>query len=395
MFGVDNNVQTKIITHKYTFFLAVGIGLLVVLLVWTRPELQTELVESVPLHVSVTQVKMKDLQPDLWLGGTLRPAQRAELQFQVAGRILERLVEPGHQVEQGQPLLRLEEQDYQDRLTEARARWQQEKAAVKRDRKLLELAEKNRELQQAEVKRQQSLGHKSLASRAGLDASRQRLLQLEADEERLRHSVATAESRIAILQAALNRVERDWQRTTLKAPFAGTVNRVITEVGDDVTAKQVVLELMRVDQLDFYAEVSGETASQLSLGQVIEIKVAGQRQLFAAELIAIQKDPDPKTYTHAIRARFANPDVLPGTAVESRVLLKKVVSATVVPVAAVVHEEGKAYVFVVKDQVLQRRLIQLGPRQDDIQVVMGELQVDELIVSRNVAVLKDGLPVQY
>ena len=123
--------------------------------------------------------------------------------------------------------------------------------------------------------------------------------------------------------------------------------------------------------------------------------MAERQQLFAAELVAIQKDPNQKTYTHAIRARLANPGVLPGTAAESRLLLKKIVAATVVPVAAVVHEKGKAYVFVVRDGVLQRRLIQLGPRQGDVQVVRAGLEPDVFIVSRNAAVLKDGLSVQY
>jgi len=371
----------------------VGIVLIIVLLLITRPEPELQQLALPPLQVAVVTVELGDMQPTQLVAGYLRPAQQARLQFQVAGRLQQQLVEPGQQVEQGAELLRLDGADYKDLMIEARAQLQQEQAAVERDKKLLQLAESNRGLQVDEVARQERLGSDSLGSRAALDGARQRLIQLQSDEERLRFSVGSSAARLQAMQASVRRAERNWQRATLTAPFAGTVNSIIPQLGDDVAAKDVVLDLLDLSQLEFYAELDRATVAQLQRGQMIDVHVDGQS--YSAEIIALQQHPDPDTYTYALYARFENPGLLSGAAAEAGLLLPKIEQARLVPVAAVVHDDGQTYVFVVKDGLLQRRLVELGPRQLDSQVLLSGVEAGELVVSSGGASLSDGLAVQY
>ncbi len=386
-------MQKKSIAHKYTLFLAVGIGLAVLILLMTEPEPQLEARVLPPLKVDVAQVVRKDVQPQVRVGGILQAARQAGLQFQIAGRVQARLVEPGQQVQQGDVLLRLDEGDFKDLMIEAQARLEQEKAAIERDRTLLKLAERNRALQEEEVKRQQRLGSDSLSSRAALDAARQRLMQLQGDEERLLFSVQTAKARLAITQAAAHRAERNWQRTQLTAPFAGTVNQVVPQPGDDVSARDVVVALLQLTELDFYAEIERSIAARLQMGQVIEVLVEGRA--YAATVVALQQAPDPATYTYALRARFENPGLLPGMAVEALLTLPALTQVTVIPVSAVVHDDGETYLYVVESNTLQRRDVVLGPRQGDEQVVLEGLDDDEKIIRRGGGSLSDGQQVAY
>jgi len=371
----------------------VGIVLIIALLILTRPDPELQQIDLPPLQVAVVTVELADMQPSQLVAGVLRPAQLARLQFQVAGRLQQQLVEPGQQVEQGAELLRLDGDDYQDLMTESKAQLQQEQAAVERDKQLLQLAEDNRSLQADEVARQERLGTDSLGSRSALDAARQRLIQLQSDEERLRFSVNSSAARLEAMQAAARRAERNWQRTTLKAPFAGTVNRIIPQLGDDVAAKDVVLELLDLGQLEFYAELDRTTVTQLQRGQLIDVHVDGQT--FAAQIFALQQHPDPDTYTYALRARLDNPGLLSGAAAEASLLLPKLQQVRLVPVSAVVHDDGQTYVFVVKDGLLQRRLVELGPRQGDMLVLLAGVEPGEQLVSSGGASLSDGLAVQY
>ncbi len=386
-------MQKKPVAPKYTLFLLVGIVLIIVLLMLTRPEPALQQVDLPPLQVAVVTVELGDMQPTQLVAGYLRPAQQARLQFQVAGRLLQRLVEPGQQVDQGAELLRLDGDDYQDLMTEAKAQLQQELAAVERDKKLLQLAEGNRGLQADEVARQERLGSDSLGSRSALDAARQRLIQLQSDEARLRFSVTSAAARLDAMQASTRRAERNWQRATLTAPFAGTVNRIIPQLGDDVAAKDVVLELLDMSQLEFYAELERVTVAQLQRGQMIDVHVDGQA--YSAEIFALQQHPDPDTYTYALRARFENPGLLSGAAAEAGLLLPKLEQVLLAPVSAVVHDDGQTYVFIVKEGLLQRRLVELGPRQGDTLVLLTGVEPGEQLVSSGGASLSDGLAVQY
>lgn len=386
-------MQKKPLAYKYTLFLAVGIVLLVALIIVTRPRPEAQQTELPPVRVEVAPVELHDLRPGVRVGGYLRPLRQARLQFQVEGRLRQRLVEPGVQVTQGDVLLRLEPGDYGDLLTEAKAQLEVERAAVARDRRLLQLAERNRALQQAEVARQERLGTASLSSKAALDAARQRLLQLEAEEAQLRYSVDSAAARLDRLAAAARRARRNFDRTTLRAPFPGTVNRIMVDVGDDVAANEVVLELLDLSRLEFYAEIDRAVVARLARGQSIEVWVG--EQVYRAEIVALQPHPDPDTYTYALRARFDNPGIVSGAAAEARLLLPELKQVTVVPASALVRDDGQVYVFVVEDGVLQRRQVKSGPRQGDRQVVVAGVEAGEQVVSRGGASLSDGLKVQY
>jgi RND family efflux transporter MFP subunit len=378
---------------KYTLFLAVGIVLILALIIVTRPQPVAQQVELPPVKVEVASVKLADLRPSVTVGGYLQPLQQARLQFQVTGRLRQQLVEPGQQVDKGDALLRLEQDDYRDLATEARAQLAEEKAAVARDRKLLQLSGRNLKLQQAEVARQERLGNESLASKAALDAARQRLIQLQSDQARLQYSVDSADARLDKLAAAQRRAERNLARTTLRAPFAGTVNQVLVEVGDDVAARDVVLELLDLSQLEFYAEIEREVAAQLKLGQSVQVETGGQS--YTAHIIALQQHPDPDTYTYALRARFDNPGILSGAAAEARLQLPELKQVRVVPVSALVHDNGRIYLFVVDQGVLHQRPVKLGPRQGDSQTILSGVAAGEQVVARGGAGLSDGLKVQY
>ncbi len=386
-------MQKKPVARKYTLFLTVGIVLIIALLIVTRPRPEVQQLELPPVRVEVTEVGLGDIQPAVRVGGVLHPLQQARLQFQVSGRLQQRLVEPGQRVLAGDKLLRLEEDDYHDLMLEARAQLALEQVAVKRDRGLLQLAERNSALQADEVARQERLGTDSLSSKSALDAARQRLIQLQSDEARLRASAASADARLALLQAALRRAERNWQRTTLKAPFAGTVNRVIPNVGDDMAAKDVVLELLNLNQLEFYAETDRAIVAQLKAGQLIEVVAEGQ--IYPAEIIALQQHPNPDTFTYALRARFDNPGIVSGAAAEARLLLPPLQQVRLVPVSALVHDDGQVYLFVVQGDLLQKRKVMLGPRQGDRQAILSGVEPGERLVSSGGASLRDGLKVQY
>lgn len=374
-------------------FLAVGIVLLVVLIIVTRPQPEAQQTELPPVRVEVAPVELRDLRPSVRVGGYLQPLRRARLQFQVEGRLQQRLVEPGAQVVQGDVLLRLEQGDYRDLLHEAKAQLEIERAAAARDRQLLQLAERNRALQQAEVARQERLGTESLSSKAALDAARQRLLQLEAEEAQLRYSVDSAAARLDRLAAAARRAERNVDRATLRAPFPGTVNQIMVEVGDDVAANEVVLELLDLSRLEFYAEIDRAVVTRLERGQSIEVLV--DERVYRAEIVALQPHPDPDTYTYALRARFDNPGIVSGAAAEARLLLPELEQVTVVPVSALVRDDGELYLFVAEDGVLQRRQVRPGPRQGNRQVIVTGVEAGEQVVSNGGASLSDGLRVQY
>jgi len=204
------------------------------LLILNKPIKQLPLQRIPPLRVAVSTAQTTDVRPRVSVTGYLRPARKASLHFELAGQLQLRYVEAGKRVAKGELLLQLEDGDYVDAVAEARVRLQQERIAIDRDRRLLSYLQDNRKLQQQEVARLQRLGKKSLASQSKYGETRQRLLQLQADEEKLQYSIKTAAERRQLRQVALRRAQRQLKRTRLLAPFDGVINAVAVQVGDYV-----------------------------------------------------------------------------------------------------------------------------------------------------------------
>jgi RND family efflux transporter MFP subunit len=268
----------------------------------------------------------------------------------------------------------------------------QKKRNVQRDRELLALSRNNYTLQKNDLDRLLKLGEDSLVSKSRLDETRIKLIQLESEVARLKSSVATAESRIALKQAARNRAARNLERTQLPAPFAGTVNAVNAQIGDYVTPSQVMVDLIDAASLDLYAEVRGSVAQSLNQGQAITVEVDGAE--LQGTLIALQMDPSPDTFTHALRVRIDGDSARPGQVARVRLPLQQRQRVTAVPSTAILFDEGQAFVFRLDGDRLQQVPVTTGVRVDSMQVVLQGLDEQERVVSRDVSALSDGQRVQ-
>jgi RND family efflux transporter MFP subunit len=365
---------------------------IVLLLIATRPEVNTEMKKPPVTRVEVIRVATQDLQPWVALTGLLRPRQVASLQFEVAGELLQRQVEPGTEVAAGELLLLLDDADYRDAVIEAKAQLRETRAAMAQDRILLKLARENRDLAGKEFERLERLGKDSLASASTRDSARQKLLSLESELARLEYSIESGEARLASQEAALSRARRNLQRTQLEAPFSGRVNRVMVEVGDSLQASTPALELIDTSALELRLEVSGDVAAALSLGQSLVVDVDGRE--VHGELIALQFDPDPQTHTHPIRIRVPSDNLLPGQLGQVALPLRLTSDALVVPASALLRDEGGQYLFVVSEGRLERRPVVAGLRVKNHQAIRRGVSAGERVVARDVEVLSDGLAVE-
>ena len=357
------------------------------LLLLTRPDSKAELQPLPPTRVLTGEVRQMDIRPVARMKGKLQPARKITLHMEVSGNVTERAVEPGQQVEAGEFLLAVANGDFEDAVVQARALLRQEQDAVERDMALLALMKEKYAIQQREVQRMEKLGQESLASKSNYDSALRALLQLQEEQTRLQFSVNTAQSRLATRRSELNLAERNLERSRLNAPFAATVNAVAVDIGDYIAAGQVALELVQIDTLDLYLEITGELARVLELGQEIPVVVSGTT--YVGRIHALAPDPAPLTHTHALRIRVTGTSLFPGQLAEAALPGEISRDVTVVPVSAVLREEGEAYVFSVTGETLQRLPVNPLARQDDMQVIDG-VPAGTKIVIKDVGLLADG-----
>lgn len=368
-------------------FISVISVLIITGLFWTRPDTYAELQALPPPTVNIDIVDKIDIQPITQVTGKLQPARKASLHFQVSGQIDGRFVEAGQYVEANSRMLSIEAGDFFDVVEESKALLKTERNAIERDSRLLELMKQERELQEQEVSRLKQLGQDSLASKSNYDQALQELYRQQAEEARFKHSVDSARSRLMIEQARLNKAERNLNRTKLLSPFDGTINVIHVEVGDYVSPGQAALEIVQIDKLDLNLEVTGATALHTQLGQKVKVVINNNER--EGQIIALAVDPDAETNTHSLKIRLPSAGLFAGQLAVAHLPGQLYKDASVIPISAILYEDGQSYVFEVIDDHVVKKTIKLVERYNDVQIIAG-INSGATIISRDVSSLADG-----
>lgn len=153
-----------------------------------------------------------------------------------------------------------------------------------------ELAE--REAERAERLLPTGAGAVAAADRARAAAVRlaAERAQAEAELDSLLSSrpedIALAQARLAAAQAALAKAQADAELSRVRAPFAGTILRIIARPGDQV-GSDGLLEIGDVTRMDIVADVYETDLPRLRVGAPAEVVVPGEARRFNATLRGI------------------------------------------------------------------------------------------------------------
>lgn len=290
-------------------------------------------------------------------------------------------------VSKGETLITLEKDDYQNQLEQFEADLIIEEQGVVRDKELLELAEKNLELQKREVARLESLVDDNLIAQSRLDSTRQRVFDLQAELAQLKYSVATNSARVKMKHAQRDLAKRKLSRTVLRAPFDGYVNEVFSDEGDYITANQAALTVVDTEEYDVQIDVRGELVAALSLNQKVNVEV--NQQNIQGVIVSLQPDPDINTNTHQIRIRVPNENIRAGSLAIVMLPLSAEAQAKLIPVTSVLNLHGDTYVYVLDGDRVKKTAVTIGQRVGNDYILLSGLEAGKKIVARDVLSLSD------
>lgn len=318
-----------------------------ILLVIFQPEPEANVNRPIPVVVDAMQLKIENIAPIVDYTGRLEPSKKAELKFEISGRLSKKLVQPGEFIKSGDKILILEEYYIY--------------------KKLYELAKKNYELQTKEVERMAALDKKSLLSKSQYDKTVQKQIELE---------------------SKMYRSRQDFHKTFIKANFSGVINEINIDEGDVVSPNTIVANLIDTSSLDLYVEVRGDVIDGLELNMNIE--VSSNQIISKGKLISFQTSPNLETYTHLLRIRIKDDRLRSGMLANAKFILPKINRSFGVPVSSVLSDNGKKFVFVIYNKKLQKKEINILTRFEKIYVINGNIKSNDLIVVKDVSSLSEG-----
>ena len=310
---------------------------------------------SEPTPVKTATVTVETLNVEVTAVGTLRADETVVVRPEIAGRVAASHFKEGQAIRQNEPLITLDQAEYQAQLASSAA----------------QLA-----LEESSFRRLQDLDRKNLTSQQNLDEARAKL-----DAARAQHE--------------LNRVRLD--KTVIRAPFDGTVGLrqvspgAYVKPGDDIAN----LESLGAMKLDFRAP---ETyLARLRTGQTLAVRVdAWPDQPFEGAIYAIEPGVDEETRTVLLRARLPNKGnkLRPGLFARVALILEQRENALMVPEQAIVPIGQKTFVYRVADGKAAMTPVQLGLRRPgQVEIVQG-VSAGDVVVTDGQLKIRDGAAVK-
>lgn len=307
-----------------------------------------------PMSVNGVVVTPQEFSNTLSLSGSIEANEQVEIRSEVSGIAEKIFFTEGAKVSQGQVLVKIN--DVELRAQAGAARTRQNLAAENERRARL-------------------------------------LLQKEAISQE-EYDIASADFKTAQAQTQL--INAQIAKTSIRAPFSGTIGLRNISPGTYVTSATLIASLVNSNQIKITFSIPEKYASQMKLNSKISFTVAGSTQNFEAKIYAIEPAVDVATRTLRVRALAQNPDgkLLPGTFANVALPLEKVDGAFVIPTEAIVPIQGGKKVFIVKNGQADEVMVQTGTRTDKDIVVLSGLKAGDTVLTTGVLTLKKDTPVK-
>ena len=336
--------------------------------------------------------------------GYVTPRRRATVAAKITARVTAVYAEEGMHVREGDILARLDDSDTQVRLASARADRDAAQAAIQDLQVQLDLA--NRELHRAEELQKQ-----------GVD-SIEALDTVRTAADSLRAKIALAKEQVAAAQARIAVAQQDVDNCTVRAPFTGEVVSKDAQVGEMVSpisagggfTRTGIATVVDMNSLEIEVDVNESFIARVKTGQPVTATLdAYPDWKIPAKVRTIIPTADRQKATVKVRISFdkLDPRILPDMGVKVAFLdtsqhapggakgkSANVAPQTLIPQDAVVQNDGKPVVFVVRDAKVERRAVSLGGNHgSDIEVFAGIMDGESVVV-KPPAGLRDGQEVE-
>ncbi|MFP4598761.1 MAG: efflux RND transporter periplasmic adaptor subunit [Persicimonas sp.] len=374
--------------------LALSVGV-VVALVKTKAEPDRKQKAEQRVLVETMRVQTAPQRLDVQASGEVIPAREVTVTPQVAGRIVwvsDSLV-PGATVRSGEPLFRIEADNYRIAVREAQTQLAQAQAQLEQEQGRGQVAEREWAVFEDESNEADSVDP-SLALR----------------QPQLR----SAEVAVDAARARLERAQLDLSRTTVTAPFDAFVRSESADIGQMIGTQSQVASLVGTDRFWVRASVPADKLDHLDIPRVnadagSEVTIAaasGDNSQLEGRVVRLLGELDPQGRMARVLIEVDDPfgladDQSPG-ADEPRgipLLLNSYVDATIhgatvedlieVPRQAI-HDGDRVYIFT-DEQTLEVRQVSVVWSRPDTVVVDQGLATGERIITSPLPMALEGM----
>jgi membrane fusion protein (multidrug efflux system) len=306
---------------------------------------------ATPVPVETTTAFRSDIYATYAASASISSDADAPVKARVGGEVVELLAEEGDRVESGQILARLDGERLRLEMLAAKA---------------------NLKRAQNEYERNTDLHARGLVSSAMYEGLKFDLASVKATYD-------------------LKRLNYDY--SNIRAPITGVVSSREIKAGENLSTGHVAFRVTENTELVAYLQIPQSELAKFDAGDAATVKVASMpNDEFAATIVRISPTIDTRNGTFRATAIIDNAagDLAPGMFGRFTIAYEKHTNALVIPAHALLAEDDVTTVYVVRNNEVVRRAVDVGIEEDGRVEILGGLRDDEQVVVVGHSGLRDG-----
>lgn len=245
-----------------------------------------------------------------------------------------------------------------------------------------------------------TLSSAKASANAALKAAQAQLGRLSASG-RVALARTAANQSVTATGKALDQAEANLSKTTLKAPFAGTVTLHGTvEKGSGVTPGVPVFTVADPKRMEFEAQVNESDIAGVATKQPVDVTLDAFPDAFTGKVTRVQTTAQTNAtgnITFAVRVAFdaGEARLFAGMSGSADITVQSIPDALTVPVESVITTGATRAVFLVgADGVAHRREVTVGATTDIAVQILSGLSAGDVVATTGASALTDGQQVR-
>ncbi len=354
------------------------------------------------IEVTVAAAKAgKDLSTMVWQG-TVEALSSIDVMPNSSGKIMEIPVKEGDHVEAGAVLFRVDDQDAQLQLAQAKASYQAAEVSFANAEKA---SRENTGVKPAEIAyntardnfgRIQALYASGDVSQVDYENAKAQMdsasVQLQAAKNGQSGNYDAAKAQLDGAKAALDIVQKKYDDCSVTSPIAGMVTNVYVEVGQMVSPQVKAATVIDDSGRKVKIQVADLDIDQISLGTEmnVSLQTLGESCKGSVSEISAVSNSSTGMFTVTVSLEEASKVSYIGLIADLRVADGKESSSVYVPAKCIQSDDSGAFVYKVTDGTVVKTAVTQGKKKNAYMEVTEGLAAGDEVVVQSSNELTDG-----
>jgi len=413
-------------TFFFIFLFIVIIGLLAFRIVNRLNERQQEEVqksqikEEIIIPVRTALVEKGEVNSFLKVTGVVEANETVRVTSEIMGQAKEVKVKDGEEVNKGDILIALGDEQIKIQVAQAQATLDSIQASsdkiksgarpqeIKQAESALLQAKLNRDSVEENYLRMEKLFLEKAISQQQYEQAKNQYeiadVQYQSAQESYElviegaaeEDIKSIEAQVRQTKAALDMAKYQLKNTQITAPISGKVTSITVSTGEMVSPSIPLLSIIDVSRIFVKVGISEKDISKIKEGQKVNLEIdAFLEEKFQGEVVSKGVAVDQISKTLEVKIEILQPEVdIPvGVFARGDILVKTNQDALIIPSSALTRKKDGIYVYVVEEGIARQKEVVLGIIQDERVEILDGLSGEEEIVVLGNQELEDGLKV--